>query len=65
MLGHLEFSAHLSNFESKVLVLSWTCYKCYLDIGTMTIESVPHPLPAWASTVVRDVSYLQGRVLKG
>ncbi len=20
------------------------CYKCYLDIGTMPIESVPHPL---------------------
>ena len=22
---------------------SLTCYKCYLDIGTITIESVPHP----------------------
>ncbi len=30
--------------ESKVLGLSLTCYKCFLDIGTMTIESVPHPL---------------------
>ena len=30
--------------KKKVLGLSLTCYKCYLDIGTMTIESVPHPL---------------------
>ena len=30
--------------ESKVLGLSLTCYKCYLDIGIMTIESVPHSL---------------------
>ncbi len=30
--------------ESKVLGLSLTREKCYLDIGTMTIESVPHPL---------------------
>ncbi len=29
--------------ESKALGLSWTCYECILDIGTMTIESVPHP----------------------
>ena len=30
--------------ENMVLGLSLTCYKCYLDIGTPTIESVPHPL---------------------
>ena len=30
--------------ESKVLGLSLTCFKCNLDIGTMTVESVPHPL---------------------
>ncbi len=42
MLGHLQLSAHLTNFE--VLGLSLTCFKCYLDIWTMTIESVPHPL---------------------
>ena len=30
--------------ESKVLGLSLTCYRCFLDIGTITIESVPHPL---------------------
>ncbi len=30
--------------ERKVLDLSLTFYKCYLDIGAMTIESVPHPL---------------------
>ncbi len=29
--------------NGKVLGLSLTCYNCYLDIGTMTIESVPHP----------------------
>ncbi len=29
--------------ESKVLGLSFTCYKWFLDIGTMTIQSVPHP----------------------
>ncbi len=27
---------------SKVLGLSLTCNECYLDIGTMTIDSVPH-----------------------
>ncbi len=52
MLGHLQMSAHLPKdwhglahlmIESKVLGLSLTCYKCYLDIGTMTIESVPLP----------------------
>ncbi len=63
MLGHLQSSAHLPNFEmlqnhfhwfdllvrdhslseSKGVGLSLTCYKCFLDIGTMTIESVPHP----------------------
>ncbi len=33
--------------ESKVLDLSLTCYmyKCFfLDIGTMTIKSIPHPI---------------------
>ncbi len=30
--------------ESKALGLSLTCCKRYVDIGTMTIESVPHPL---------------------
>ncbi len=30
--------------KSKVLGLSLTCYKCFLDVGTMPIESVPHPL---------------------
>ena len=32
--------------ESKVLGLSLTCYRWYLNIGTtsITIESVPHPL---------------------
>ena len=30
--------------EGKVPGLSLTCCKCYLDIGTMTTESVPHPL---------------------
>ncbi len=39
MLGHLHLSAHLPNF----LGLSLTYYKCFLDIGTMTIESAPHP----------------------
>ena len=29
--------------ESKVLGLSLTCYECYLDVGTIPIESVPHP----------------------
>ena len=36
--------------DSKVLSLSLTCYKCNLNIGSMTIESVPHPLtflPHW------------------
>ena len=31
----------LPNFESKGLSLTW--YECYLDIGTMTTEAVPHP----------------------
>ncbi len=44
MLGHLHLSAHLPNFESKVLGLSLTYYKCCLDIGTVPIESAPHPL---------------------
>ena len=55
MLGHLQLSAHLPNFESsdserdhllsesKVLGFSLTCCKCFLDIGTVTIESAPHP----------------------
>ncbi len=30
--------------ESKVLGLSLTYYNCFLDIGTVTIESAPHPL---------------------
>ncbi len=30
--------------ESKVLGLSLQFYKCFLDIGIMTIESIPHPL---------------------
>ena len=29
--------------ESKVLGFSLTCYKWFLDIGTMTIESALHP----------------------
>ncbi len=33
--------------ESKVLGLSLTCYKWFLDIGTTTIESVPHPYIPW------------------
>ena len=60
MMGHLQLSAHLANFEtlsnrfhlvnlldfseSKVLSLSLTCCKCYLDIVNMAIESVSHPL---------------------
>ncbi len=58
MLGHLQMSAHLVNFdrlrncfhlsnslgESKVLCSFLTCCKCHMDIGTMPIESVPHPL---------------------
>ena len=39
----MQLSVHLLNFESKVLGLSVTWYECYLDIGTMTTEGVPHP----------------------
>ncbi len=57
MLGHLQSSAHLPKRElNKIseskglgLSLSLTCYKCFLDIGTMTIESVPHPLDSLKS----------------
>ncbi len=30
--------------ESKVLGLFLTCYQCFFNIGTLIIESVPHPL---------------------
>ncbi len=39
MLVHLQMSAHLVNFIRLRHVT-----KCYLNIGTMPIESVPHPL---------------------
>ena len=56
ILEHLQLSGHWPNFErlynsindhslceSKVVALSLTCCKCYLNIGPVTIESVPHP----------------------
>ena len=57
MLGHLQLSAHLPNFdhllsERKVLGLSLTCYNWFLDIGTMTIESTPHPSIAYSSDLL-------------
>ncbi len=44
MLGYQPVLVYHSLSESKVLGLSLTYYKCFLDIGTMTIESAPHPL---------------------
>ena len=40
----IRYVLHIQHLftESKVLGLSLTCYKCYLNIGTMAIESVPH-----------------------
>ncbi len=39
MLGYLLLTAHLA----KVMCVSLTCYKGFLDIDSMTIEIVPHP----------------------
>ena len=33
--------------ESKVLGLSVTYYKCYLDTGSIAIKGVPHPFLLW------------------
>ncbi len=41
----IAFTELNSLSENKSLDLSLTCYKCYLDIGTMTIEIVPRPSP--------------------
>ena len=42
-LQHILLKGSKIAFNESILGLSLTCYKCYLDIGTMTIESVPHP----------------------
>ncbi len=38
----VQLSAHLPKCDNHVLGLSLACYKNYLDIGTMTIESIQH-----------------------
>ncbi len=48
MLRHLQHSATYQFLKGSKIAftcmdLSLTCYKCYLNIGTITIESVPHP----------------------
>ncbi len=47
MLGHLQLSAHLRTKFWKALrfwASPWHVTSVFLDIGTMTIESAPHPL---------------------
>ncbi len=49
-LGHLSCSPYQSGHNMHKGIYGQyhlhypETYKCYLDIGTMTIESVPHPL---------------------
>ena len=41
--------------ERKGLGSSLTCYKCFLNIGTMSIESVPHPFRfTWSNSKQND-----------
>ncbi len=44
--------------ESKVLGSSLTCNKCFLDVGTMTIESVPHPSRVLVITGTMPMGFL-------
>ncbi len=57
MLGHLQLSAHLQNWE-KLRVLEML--QVFLDIGTMTLESVPHPLLVLAGLTYCRVSAKRG-----
>ena len=61
MLGHLRLSAHLiifsevcESYENVIVEYNLSTDKCYLDIGTMTIESVPHHLYRVFCSVHRD-----------